>query len=75
MNPSIDGIIDSIKNGSTIRVSDGSFQMKFGIACWIIDKKCGSERIVGLIDVPGCSDEHDAYRSELAGLYDIVNIV
>ena len=30
---------------------------------------------MGLIDVPGHDDEHDAYRSEIAGLYGIVMAV
>lgn len=37
-------------------------------ACWIIENESGTERIIGLLDVPGSSDGHDVYRSELAGL-------
>ena len=40
-----------------------------------MENSTGTERIVGLIDVPGHDDEHDAYRSEIAGLYGIVMAV
>ena len=72
MTEEIGGVISSLENGTAVGVSDGSFQHKFGTACFIIENKEGTERIVGLIDVPGFSDEHDAYRSELAGLYGLV---
>ena len=78
MSESIDNIIKSIKDGSPVGVSNGHFKLKFGTACWIIEDGAGTERIIGLIDVPGTSDEHDAYRSEMAGLYGIgkaVNIL
>ena len=71
MTSTIDGIIESIKDGSAVGVSGGSFQHNIGTACWIIENGAGTERIIGLIDVPGNIDEHDAYRSELAGLYGI----
>ena len=74
MTESIDDIIRSVKEGNSIGVSDGSFQLKFGTACWIIENAKGTERIIGLIDVPASSDDHDAYRSELAGLYGILRI-
>ena len=74
MTAEIGGIISSLENGTAVGVSDGSFQHKFGTACFIIENKEGTERIVGLIDVPGFSDEHDAYRSELAGLYGLVRV-
>ena len=75
MSELIDNIIKSIKDGSAVGVSDGSFKLKFGTACWIIEDGAGTERIIGLIDVPGTSDEHDAYRSELAGLYGICKVI
>ena len=74
MTESIDDIIRSMKEGKALGVSDGSFQHKFGTACWIIENALGTERIIGLIDVPASSDDHDAYRSELAGLYGILRI-
>ena len=52
MTSTIDGIIESIKDGSAVGVSDGSFQHNIGTACWIIENGAGTERIIGLIDVP-----------------------
>ena len=46
-----------------------------GATCWILKSTDGIERSVGLVDVPGHDDEHNAYRSEMAGLYDLVKIV
>ena len=51
MTENIGGIIDSLEKGTAVGVSDGSFQHKFGTACWIIENEEGTERIVGLIDV------------------------
>lgn len=73
--PSIGGIIESIKDGTALGVNNGSFTCEFGTTCWMIENGSGTERIVGLIDVPGFNDEHDAYKSELAGLYGIVKVV
>ena len=75
MTQSIDGILDSLRDGTAVGVSDGSYKDNFGTACWILENNTGTERIVGLIDVPGHDDEHDAYRSEIAGLYGIVMAV
>ena len=72
MTPSIQDLVEGIKDGTTIGVSDGSFKDNFGTACWILENASGTERIVGLVEVPGFSDEHDAYRSELAGLYGLI---
>ena len=70
--PSISSILQDIRDGKVIGVSDGSFKDKLGTACWILEDASGSERIVGLVEVPGHDDEHDAYRSELAGLFGLV---
>ena len=72
MTASIDGILQGLMDGSLVGVSDGSFKDKRGTACWILETQDGCERIVGLAEVPGQEDEHDAYRSELAGLFGLV---
>ena len=72
MTESIDGILESLRKDTAVAVSDGSFKTKFGTACWILEDEKGEERIIGLIDVPGSSGDHEAYRSELAGLYGIM---
>ena len=61
MTDSIDGIIESIKDGTAVGLSDDLFQHRIGTACWIIENGVGTERIIGLIDAPGTIDEHDAY--------------
>ena len=75
MTASIDGILDSLRHGTAVGVSDGSFKEIFGTACWILENSTGTERIVGLIGVSGHDDEHGAYRNELAGLYGIAMAV
>ena len=75
MSQSIEGIITDIEEGKAVAVSDGSFKEEFGTACWIIENELGTERIIGLIDIPGSKKDHDAYRSELGGLYGIVTAV
>ena len=72
MTASIGGLLDNIRHGAAVGFSDGSFKQKFRTACWILENPTGTELIVGIIDVPGHDDEHNAYRSELAGLYGIV---
>ena len=68
MTESIDDIIRSAKEGKALGVSDGCFQIKFGTVCWIIENDKETENIIGLIDVPASSDDHNAYRGEMAGL-------
>ena len=75
MSISVDGILDSLRDGTAVVVTDDSFKDKFGTMCWILENATGTERIVGLIDVPGHDDEHDAYGSEISGLYGIVMAV
>ena len=72
MKGSIYGILQGLKDGTLVGVSDGSFKNKRGTAFWIIETQDGSERIVGLTEVPGQEDEHDACRSELVGLFGLV---
>ena len=38
---------------------------------WIVENNIGTERIIGVIDVPGSSEDDDAYRTDLAGLHGI----
>ena len=55
-----------------VEVSDGSFEVKIGTACWIMDDKGGIEIIVGLVEVHGYDNKHGVYRSELADLFGLV---
>ena len=68
----IDGIVQDLRNGTVVGVSHDSFKNKRATACWILENASGSERIVDLVEVPGHDDEHDAYRSELTGLFGLV---
>ena len=72
---SIDSIVQDIQTGTLVGVSDGSFKDGIGTACFIIENLQGTERIIGVIDVPGHEDEQDAYRSELAGLFGILTVL
>ena len=60
MTSSIDDILTSIQEGTAVAVSDESFKDKFGMACWILENGLETEKIVGLIDVPGYNNEHNA---------------
>lgn len=75
MTDSIYSNIDCIKIGTNIAVSNGLFKSQFGTSCWILENDIGTERIIGLVDVPGSNDDDDAYRSELAGLYGISLVI
>ena len=75
MTESIDGILKGLQDSTLVGVSDGSFKNKRGTDCWMIETRDGSERIVGLTEVPGQNDEHDAYRSELVCLFSLVVVV
>lgn len=66
MTDSVAGMIESIKHGSAVGVSDSLFQYRFGTTCWIIKNDAGTYRILCLIDVAGTCDEHNAYRSKLS---------
>ena len=73
--PSIDNIMQDLEKGTLVGVSDGSYKEGIGTASYIIENLSGTERIIGLIEVPGHEDEQDSYRSELAGLYGIVLVL
>ena len=62
-------LLDSIKNGKALAVSDGSFfpLEEVSSCAWIIATPDGKEWIRGGGVVPGESHDQSAYRSELAG--------
>ena len=72
MTPGINSLVEDIKNGTAIGVSDGSFKDEFGTAAWVIENVEGTQRIMGNVLVPGYASDHSAYRSEIAGLYGMV---
>ena len=54
---SVDGIVEDLISMLVVGVSDGSFKMKFGISCWIIENQLGADISTGLIYVPDYSDD------------------
>ena len=64
-------LIQAISTSTCLAISDGSFKDKFGTAAWHLS--AGNETILlsGKTVVPGTSDDHSAFRSELMGLYGI----
>ena len=68
-------IADSIRQGSCVAISDGSFKNSYGTACWSLQGDTDEGRIFGPCIVPGNKDDQSAYRSELAGLYGLVTMI
>ena len=62
-------LYQSIKEGTALAVSDGSFPplTKTGTCAWIVSTQNGEEWIQGGGVVPGESHEQNSYRSELGG--------
>jgi hypothetical protein len=63
-------ILDDMKQGHIIIVSDGSFHpsTKTGCAAWIMEGTSSRQQIVGCVITPGQDDEQSSYRSELSGI-------
>ena len=68
-------IAESIREGTCVAVSDGSYKDDHGTACWVIENGARTHRIYGPLNSPGHPKDHNAYRSELAGMYGITLIV
>mmetsp|Transcript_23121 Transcript_23121/g.34229 ORF Transcript_23121/g.34229 Transcript_23121/m.34229 type:complete len:87 (+) Transcript_23121:53-313(+) len=69
----ISPLIDAIKEGDAICVSDGSYfpLEKVSAAAWIISTENESSWIEGGGVIPGPVDEQNSYRSKLGGLVGI----
>ena len=67
-------IVESIKSGTAIAVSDGSYKDDIGTAVMILEAPTGEQLTVSIC-VPGPPECHDVYRSELAGILSILCIV
>ena len=70
----IDELVEDIRNGKAVGVSDGSFKDEIGTAAWIIENASGTQRIMGRVHVPCHPSDQSAYRSEIAGLYAMVMV-
>ena len=71
----IDKVINDIKNGKAISVSDGSYysDTRTGAAAWIIESEDATQFIRGESIVPGAKEIQSAYRSEVTGLLAIID--
>jgi hypothetical protein len=66
-------LVDAIKGGWDITISDGSHKTKWGTSSWsiMIDTN-EAEQWAGLHVTPGRKDDHSAFRSEIGGINDMV---
>ena len=72
MTTKIDDIVNCIREGTAVGVSDGSFKEEYGTAAWVLENKTGTQRIMGHLVSPGFNSDQSAYRSEISGLYAMV---
>jgi hypothetical protein len=68
-------MIDAIKEGLAIAVSDGSYKDKFGTAAWTIGTAEQPGYISGRATCPGAEGDHSSYRSELSGIHSIMVVI
>jgi hypothetical protein len=69
-------LVDAIKEGRDIAVSDGSHKNKWGTASWrIMEDTNEAEQWAGLHVKPGRKDDHSAFRSEIGGIYAIAVVI
>jgi len=69
----IQALIQDIISGHAVAVSDGSFRDQHGAAAWTIEGKDTSSKLQGAGVTPGLPEDQSAYRSELFGLWGILN--
>jgi hypothetical protein len=63
-------LVDAIKEGRAISISNGSHKKKWGTASWIIMSDINeAEQCAGLHVTPGRKDHQSAFRSEIGGMY------
>jgi hypothetical protein len=70
----MEGILDALRSGTLIGVSDGSFCEGMGTAAWTLEASIGTS-ITGGCVVPGLAHVHSSMRSELAGLYAMLGLL
>ena len=73
----LEKIVNGIKHGTFVGVSDGSFTPTFqlGSAAWIITSESDKGYLQGGGITPGTPTSHNAYRSEVAGIYGLLIIL
>ena len=72
---SIKNNVSGIQAITVVGVIDGSFKDKLGTSSLVLENIDETERIAGLVEVPGHDDKHNAYIVELAGLFGWVVVV
>jgi len=68
-------LVEAIKDGLAMAISDGSYKSCYGTAAWTIGDPDTASMLSAKVICPGTEDDHDAYRSELSGLYSIMMII
>jgi hypothetical protein len=68
-------IAKAITEGTAIAVCDGSYKEGKGSSAWVLEGASPTGRIIGSNLPPGISSGQNSYRSELAGLYDILTML
>jgi hypothetical protein len=67
---SIQPLLEGIKNGTAIWVTDGSYKETYGTAAFILLPDIDAqEGLIMVNQTPGREDDTDAYRAEAAGTY------
>jgi hypothetical protein len=62
-------LVDAIKEGRAIAISDGSHKNKWGTASWrIMSDTNEDEQWAGLHVTPGRNDDQSDFRSEIGGI-------
>jgi hypothetical protein len=62
-------ILQAIKDGTAIAVSDGSYRDMHGTAAWVIEGIDHQGQITGKAIAPGGSETQSLYCSKLTGIY------
>jgi hypothetical protein len=68
-------LLDALQEGTVMAVSDGSYKDTYGTAAWTIGDQDEFSILSGRVVCPGTDDDHNLYRSELAGIYAITAIM
>jgi len=72
MEGNIIKLLKAIQQGTTIDVSDRSFQSRAGTTAWIIEGQDATNRIVGSSFIPGHTKDHSSFWSKAAGIYGLL---
>ena len=73
----IQEIINGLKHGTLVAVSDGSYHKTWGLAtaAWSIINEPTGHALCGGGVIPGTAEDQNAYRAEASGLYGILIII